>query len=311
MADSKLTICTCSMLADLELFKTLAASIDLHVDAGIRHLVVVPKAHLEAFAPFASDRRDIIAQEDVLPFRMYQLPKTTQRLTFVSDAFRRPIYLDRKLRRVRGWMLQQILKIEISRLADETAIMHVDSDVCFVRSFDASDAFIDGKPILFYVDKPADAETGRDWSKVAARLLGLDDRNIRPRIFVENCIIWSSDVVRAMVARIEATTSGAFSDVLIELPTLSEYVVYGVFASETDIGSKVAHRPVPPCYSLWNGKDFSQGGLEDVVASMRPEHAAVALQSTDSSSSQDRSDFFDRIRKRLAETSGESRPDAR
>ena len=106
-------ILTCSMAKDIEIFALLARSVDDLVAPEIRHDVVVPGADLQAFKRFETAQRQIIAQEDVLPFRTFRVPGAIQR----AVGSRRPIYVDKRLKMVRGWILQQILNIEMSRKA--------------------------------------------------------------------------------------------------------------------------------------------------------------------------------------------------
>ena len=78
---------TCSMARDIGLFELLASSVDTHVDEAVPHRVVVPAADLQAFKRFASSRREIIAQEDVLPVRIWKAPAALRHLAILRAGF--------------------------------------------------------------------------------------------------------------------------------------------------------------------------------------------------------------------------------
>lgn len=296
MANSSedLLICTCSMPSDVPFFRMLARSIDMYVDPSVKHIVIVPGAAIKVFKEFENERRLVVAQEDVLKFKLYKTPEILSLLRFIRKSFRRPVYFDSEFNLMRGWVVQQILKIEISRRAKERAIMHVDSDVCFVRPFEAHEAFSDGKPILFRVAKDVGSDRIRAWHVNAANLLGLDPNKVPSSLYVNNCIVWDARVCADMVKRVEQVKGRPIHECLAKLPTFSEYVLYGVFAVEVEACAHVAVSETPPCFSFWNG--FPEGETAaEIVAKMKPEHAAVALQSTDTVSSRQREQFFKSI----------------
>jgi hypothetical protein len=170
MADpmQRVALLTCSMARDLDLFALLARSVDAHVAEDIPHRVVVPSRDMAAFRPYRTARREIIAQEEVMPFRTLKIPNLPRVLSAMSPSLRRPFYLDSRLRLMRGWILQQILKIEMSRLAPEQAVMHVDSDVFIFRILAAQDVFRDGRPAFFRATGATGNPLHADWIATAA-----------------------------------------------------------------------------------------------------------------------------------------------
>lgn len=298
-SSDELLVCTCSMPSDVPFFRTLAHSIDKHIDPSVKHLVIVPGSATAAFKEFENQRRTIVAQEDVLPFRLHKTPDFLTLLKAFSPAFRRPIYFDSRLKVIRGWIVQQMIKLEISRNASERAVMHVDSDVCFVRQFEAREAFIDGKPMLFRVPNDIGRERIKTWHVNAAKLLGIDPASVPTCLYVGNCIVWDPYVCADMIERIETCQERPIHECVAELSAFSEYVLYGVFATETDARMRVTPRAMTPCFSFWEGLPEAESAA-DIVAKMQPEHAAVALQSTFTSSPHQRETFFKEIERELS-----------
>lgn len=276
----RLTLLTCSMAADLEIFALLAASVDRHVDPDIRHRVVVPGADVAAFRRFASSRRDIIAQEDVLPVRLWKLPRTLRHLSFLREGFRRPIYLTARREVVRGWMLQQLIKIGMTRDAGTEAVMHVDSDVAFFRSLTHADAFEGDRVRYFRTEGTSHNPMHRAWVEGACRLLGVPPPARHDAHYIENCVLWSRRTLRGMADRIEATAGRPLHEVVFRAGSLSEYYIYGVYADLIARGQGLAEEPVSFCNSYWPGDQAQKVDLAALRDRLQPKHRAIAIQST-------------------------------
>jgi hypothetical protein len=117
------------------------------------------------------------------------------------------------------------------------------------------------------------------WAAAAARLLGHPEAAACGWHYVENCVVWSPQVVRAMTARIEAATGRAWHDALRGEQSFSEYFLYGLFADLVMPDPPLSPGPVTPCRSLWDdaAAGVDTGALLDGVG---PLHAAIAVQST-------------------------------
>ncbi|MCF2906677.1 DUF6492 family protein [Octadecabacter sp. CECT 8868] len=279
-ATQSVEIVTCSTASDFELFAPLAASIDKHVDADVHHKVVVPRADLAMFAPLASARRSVIAQEDLLPSRLFKSPPFLKHLARLRAGFRRPFYLTSKAQVVRGWMLQQFLKIHMTQTSDAAAVLHVDSDVCFVRPFSAKDAFADGKVTMFWVQGNTRNPKHSDWVEGSCKFLGVPTPIEHKAHYIENCVMWSTDVARAMVKRIEDTHEKTLFDVIVEAETMSEYYLYGLFADLFPDDAPLAREPVSYCNSYWPRSPGAAVSTEVFMRRLQPKHCAVAVQST-------------------------------
>ena len=271
---------TCSMARDLELFALLADSVDRHVDESIPHRVVLPKADLPAFRRFETPRRVLVAQEDILPVGVWSAPKALRYLSALKPGFRRPLYLTSSFQVVRGWMLQQFLKIEMTRRAPERAVMHVDSDVAFFRSFRPEDAFRNGRVRYFRVDGDSLNAMHALWVDTAHSLLGLPPPGRHTVHYVENCVLWSRDVAEAMARQVETVQGRPLHEAVFATQTMSEYYLYGVFADTLLDGEELAAEGVSFCNSYWPEGESTPRALEVLCSRLQPKHCAIAMQST-------------------------------
>lgn len=271
---------TCSMASDIGLFELLARSVDRHVAPEIRHLVVVPGADMTVFRRFETARRQIIAQEDVLPERMWKAPAALRHLAPVMSGFRRPVYLTSGGRVVRGWILQQFLKIEMSRRSTETAIMHVDSDVFFVRPFRPEDGFSDGKTRFFRATGNSANPMHATWVASSCDFLGLPVPESYQVHYIENCVLWCAELVRAMADRIETRQDKPLHQAIFLASTMSEYYLYGLFVDMCGQADRLAASDVSFCQSFWSADQTARLDVDAVHAGIAPGNFAVAIQST-------------------------------
>lgn len=298
----KVALLTCSMARDIDLFALLAESIDEYVSPEIPHRVIVPRADVSAFHKFASDRRIILAQEDVLSFRLWQLPTSLKHLSFLKPGFRRPIYLTSDGKMVRGWMLQQLIKISEAISTNYDAIMHVDSDVCFFKPFCSDDAFLGNRVRYFRAFGKTRNPMHRSWIENACNFLGVDAPEEHDAHYVENCVLWSTDVARAMVKQIEACHGKPFHKVLLSSTTMSEYYLYGLFADLFPEGVALAGEDVSFCNSYWPTDQSADVDFDNLMARLRSKHCAIAIQSTHGIDLNMRAEIYGRARREIAMT---------
>lgn len=293
-APQKVALLSCSMARDLDLFALLARSVDDHVDPDITHRVVVPAAEMALFKPFASFRREIIAQEDILPVKVWKAPRVLRHLAFIKSGFRRPIYIAPGPRMVRGWMLQQLLKIEMARSASEDAVMHVDSDVSFFRTFSHDHAFKDGAIRYFRALGKTRNPWHRPWVTSSCNFLGTQPPETHDAHYIENCVLWSSDVSAKMVDHITATKGIPLHEAIFGEKTMSEYYLYGIYADLVAQAPNLHSEDVSFANSYWPDNETGPVDFTSLKARLQPKHVAMAVQSTHELTSADRDALYRR-----------------
>ncbi|MFD3191566.1 DUF6492 family protein [Sedimentitalea sp. HM32M-2] len=295
-----LGLLTCSMATDLPLFELLARSVDDHVDPRIMHHVVVPAADLPRFRAFANDRREIVAQEDVLPERLRKLPAWLRHFSFLQAGLRRPIYLRPDRSVVRGWMLQQFLKIEMSRRIEAAAVMHVDSDVAFFRRLAPEDAFAGDRVRFFRVEGKPINPMHDAWVAGSCRFLGISPPARHDVHYIENCVLWSRAVARAMVDRMQEAQGKPLQDILFSAETMSEYYVYGIFADLCPEAAELAAEEVSFCNSYWPSEETGAVDFDALRSHLVPKHCAIAVQSTHDFTLADRARLYETASRTMA-----------
>lgn len=271
---------TCSMARDRALFDLLAHSVDELVDPAIHHLVVVPRSDLAAFSQYANTRRSFIAQEEALPFKAVKLPTVPRAASRLVTALRRPLYIGPGMRLLRGWILQQALKIEMSRRAQAGAVLHIDSDVFFVRPMALNDVLRNGRLPFFRSRSGAPNPSHMVWIHAAQRMLGLSQTARYASHFIENIVAWDSDAVRAMTQRIEDVGGRPWHDILLSEDAFSEYYVYGVFLDKIYGTDGYWSEQADFCRSYWLDENSLTVDEDWLLDGMKPHHVAMSVQST-------------------------------
>src|SRR5690349_16023538 len=135
---SELAVVTPSFGPDAELFTELHRSVLRHTPPTSLHHVIVPDADRAIFERFAGPRLRIQVVSELLPKRFWLTPKPGVWLN-----------LRRPWPPVRGWVLQQALKIAATAALDVDAVVVADSDVVLVRDITVDTFTVDGRIRLY------------------------------------------------------------------------------------------------------------------------------------------------------------------
>lgn len=251
---------------DLELFKLLTKSIDHYWTKPFRHYVIVSKADLHLFQPFASNHRIIVTEESVLPAGLFKIPGVSSfRFSF-------------KHLPVRKWILQQLIKLSFPESCDEENLIYIDSDVALIKPFD-SDIFIeDGKLRLFSVPGKGNIDSHYKWHQTASKLLGLPQIDYHGARYIGQMITWKKNNVLEMHRHIEKITKKPWKEALYSCWNLSEYILYGVFC-EKILKERSQHYPDSRNFSLeyWESFPMNPKQEEAFVEALQPNHYTVMI----------------------------------
>lgn len=234
------TILTCSFRGDYELCEMLCESVDRFVSPQIRHQLYVPESDIPLFAKFASDRRSILSQESLLPSGFRKLPLPPRALYRLLRFSRRNFYVTPFSLPVRGWIAQQIMKLQAAANAPTEIILHVDSDTAFVRPVAAQSMIPEpGKVRLYRTPDPTPLDSHKLWHQVAHRLLGLPAPlpAVYHQDYIGDIIVWRRSVVQRLLRRIDEIGKRDWRITLARTPHFSEYILYGTFATNEALAS--------------------------------------------------------------------------
>lgn len=265
-----LPIVTPSYRPDLALCELLAEGVQRFASSDYQHVVIVPRADLALFQERVGRfGASVMAEEELLPSWLVRVP------------FARKWQLTPGGWPVRGWIRQQVIKIAFACLSTAEAVVFADSDTCLVRRIDSELVLREGGRVKLFAD-PADGDfpTHHPWYRGASRLLGLPVEQYSGYGFIGNLIPWVPDVARSMVRRLEEVSGQSWRWTLLHERTLSEYVVYGLFAQKV-LGFDAAHL-VPeahkPVLEYWLER-LSDEELLRFVDTLDPQHVAIHIQS--------------------------------
>ena len=265
-----IAIFTKTYRADLTAFAELCDSIDFFMP-NTRHIVAVDTCDLELFQRFAKPNRELVDCGKFLP-GLHEF-----------SLFGRRLWFTRSGRIVRGWIHQQLAKLAIIAGLDVQAVVIVDSDARFVAPLDLAGIF-DGERVRMFHKPGAPSgppEQSPKWHDAAAYALGLPIRGYTGADYISGAVIWSPDVVRAMLRHIEISHDGEWLTPLLKPLRISEYVLYGVFCDHVNGPHRELISPTLAelAHCSWD-YDFGQsGGVEQFISELPCDASAVLVQS--------------------------------
>jgi hypothetical protein len=265
-AMTSMTVITKSYAPDYELCADLARSL-LRWSENVQHQIIVPASDLKLFGQLASPRTAIRAEAELLPGSFVRSPVGN-----VTINLRRP------WPPVRGWIVQQLVKLAAAAESTDDVVVIVDSDTEFVRPFDASTFVTDGAVRFYRLPEGVDETLPRHmiWHRVARALLGLPEAAQPPLPdYIASLIAWDPDLVRAMLDRVEQVAGRRWVDIVAAQLHFSECILYGVFA-EQQPGQQARATDRSLCHAYWGSEPlddesaakFFSGLSEDDVAIM-------------------------------------------
>ncbi len=265
---------TCSFRGDLGLCRLLCATMD-RVDPGLVHRIVVPRRDLPLFADLARPGRTVLAAEDFLPAGVRVLPIPRGRWRRWVGLSHRDVFLLRGGGRSNGWIVQQVVKLAAAAAAPEPVVVHVDSDAILLRPLAGRLGGANG--VRLYAN-PAigPREPHGEWHLAAARLLGLPDTRWFGAGYIDQIVVWRSDTVRALTARL----GPGWRERLLRTPAFAEYILYGVFCEHV-LGDGSGHVATDRSLALtcWTG-EAAEAGDSAIVQRLAPGHVGFCIQST-------------------------------
>jgi len=282
-----LAVVTPSYADDIELFRDLHRSVLTYTPADVIHHVIVPRQDRALFAPLAGPRCRIWAEQDLLPRQFVSVPRLQQVLRriprlppgarVVAVNRRRPFPL------VRGWILQQALKLEMATRVDADLMLLVDSDVLLVAPLD-TDRLRPGGRVRFYRQENAVFDGAMThhmrWHDSARRLLGLPPGAPPLPDYVSSFTVWEPQVVKGLLHRVEEVAGRAWQDVLTSQIQLSEWTLYGVYVDEV-LGpdAAVCRTDRTLCHSYWDTVPLSLEMGRKFLDRRHKDDVAVLIQS--------------------------------
>jgi hypothetical protein len=268
-AVTRMAVITPSFAPDLELCARLNRSLLALSPESVIHDIVVPRRDLELFGQLAGPRTHVRCEADLLPRSFVKLP-----LVNFTVNLRRP------LPPVRGWILQQIIKLAAAADADADVVLLVDSDIEFVRSFTPASFVRDGVVRFYRKPNEIDDRLPRHivWHRVARALLGLAPPTLPLTDYICSLLAWDPTAVRMLLDRVEHVTRRPWWDSIGAQLHFSEWTLYGVFVDEVlglPANSNASDRSL--CHAYWEVVPLDDRTAADFVFEVRPDDIAIMI----------------------------------
>jgi uncharacterized protein DUF6492 len=263
-----MTVITPSYAPDLELCRDLRASLD-RCAPGVEHRIIVPRPDLPDFASLARGCATVEDVREVMPGGFAKLPFPNAWLNVRAPW-----------PPVRGWIAQQIVKLAAVAATTTDIALVVDSDVVFVRPFDASTFAPGGRLPLYRLPGAVTPALPRHltWHRVARRLLGLPptDAVVLPDYICWPCA-WDPAIVRRMLQRVEAATGRPWPTAIGRELHFSEMILYGVYVDEVLAADSAWATTDMHCPSHPDEIPLDRAGLDRFLRGVRETDVAVMV----------------------------------
>lgn len=302
-----MAVLTPSYRDDVELYRELHASVLRFTPDDVVHHVVVPDRDAGLFVSEHDPRLEVVTTSSLLPRRFVSTYGGVRALRRVPGLGRalpgvQAVNLRHPWPPVRGWVLQQVVKLELVSRLDVDVVLVVDSDVRLIRPMTADDFVRDGS-VRFYCGADAitpDMARHLAWHRVSRRLLGLPPRAWEDRDYIAPFIAWDPVVVRRLLRRVEQSTGLPWIDAVARELHFSEFMLYGCFvdhlASDRD---RAFSSTDPRCRSYWETGPLDEQHADELIASVRPTDLAVHVQSASRTSDELRAHVMEAVERRV------------
>ena len=269
---AKTTIVTPSYAPDFERCRTLCASLQRFVSGHAEHVIIVDRQDQALFSQLTGPQTRLLLKEDLLPGWLRKLP------------FGRKWWLNLRGLPVRGWILQQIVKLSVAEAIDADLYLFADSDVAFIRPFQVSSIMNEaGQVRLFGAPrKPEDLTEPRHcaWYRHAGKTFGLTGESYQKNDYISQLVAWRRDTLQKLTDRIADRGGRCWQAVLANTLDFSEYVLYGVFAEHV-LGDASGHflEESELCYCSWHHRIENREDLLAFLQDIPERYSAVLVQS--------------------------------
>ena len=264
-----LAVITPSYAPDFELCQDLNASVLAHTPASTVHYIIAPERDVKLFGALRGPRTHVWSVNQLIPRYFAGIPGANFWLNL-----RRPVLP------VRGWVMQQVVKLQAAAQIEADVLLSVDSDVVFVRPVTAETFRQDGRICLYRRDAGVDESLPRHvvWHDVARALLGVPPARPPLPDYIQSPNVWDRRTVLAMQARIEEVTGRPWQHAFAARPHISECTLYGVFVDEVP-GEHSNVSPVDSmrCYNYWDHSPLSLDAARRFLRAMPAEDVAVMI----------------------------------
>jgi hypothetical protein len=267
---SSFAVLTPSYAPDFELCRDLNRSVLEWTPSDVDHHVIVPARDRARFETLRGPRTHIRTVDGFAPRRMIAVPRAN-----VWVNVRRPFPP------VRGWVMQQLVKLRAATEIGADTLVLADSDVLFVRPVTIDTFRENGRTRFYRSEGTVDERLPRHmmWHDVARRLLGLPPADPPPLPdYISAFNVWDRRVVVALRDLIQEVTGQPWLDAIAAQRHVSEFILYGVFV-EAVLGASagVFKADAMLCHSYWDPAPLDATSAAKFVSRISANDVAVMI----------------------------------
>jgi hypothetical protein len=220
----KLAIITTTYRNDLDCCKILCESIDRFVPSDIMHYLFVEDRDVALFRFLGNERRKVYSQNLIKPWWLLRIPFKIKGHNFWMSPFTLP---------VRGWIMQQVIKLGVFEVLDEQVFLCLDSEAFFVKPFNPSVLFKNEKVMMVRHEEYWDWPNTVKYNDSAKKLLKLPEHIILNNRYMSVQFIFRKDILMKLSTLLKKNSVfRSWKIPLFNRVRLSEYTLYGVFVDE-------------------------------------------------------------------------------
>lgn len=270
--DNKVVFLTPTLQRDIERFALLSDSLRKFYKGPLKHYVVAPSKDLHAFKERMHDQHIVfIAEEDVVPSYWYP---------FFKNMF--------GIKRHRGWLIQQIIKLNSPQFIEEENIVIIDSDIVLIRPFDEN-IFFENTVLKFFKTPKLIHAT---WIDASARILKLSSLKEPEIDYIGNLISWNRSNLIKMQQHIESSHNRPWPKVFLKETFFSEYNTYGLYYENILNDNSHTIYTEPLTYNAWTQNEYENLFMQDTA--IPPQFIGILVQSNIGI---DPSQYYDKLKK--------------
>jgi hypothetical protein len=241
---------------------------------SVEHWIVVDRADLRFFKSLQDNRTTLVTTEEVLPLWL-------RRFNLRRVGLRSNMWIQVRGRPVRGWLVQQLIKLAVAKELKSDVLLYADSDVVLLRPFLTSSVVDEDGRVRLYVRPDAVDETLPShvlWHRSAERLLGIEPASLPLPDFITSLVPWKRENAVALLAHVETTSGRHWLRAVAAANDVSEYTLYGRFVTDV-LGERSGQYVTSSslCHDYWTAAPLSEGELAAFLDGVSPEEIGVSI----------------------------------
>lgn len=266
----KNVLITLSYAPDFDRCKLLVHSANKRVSGIEAHYLVIDRRDQALFAPLAGGRVQLLFKEDLLPEWLF------------PPIWGRKWWLSLQTLPVRGWILQQVVKLAVAEAIDADAFVFADSEVYFVRPWNVNTLWEEDRLRLFRTRRSGELLTSwryGNWYRTAAQFAGVSNQELIMGAYIAQLASWRREHVLGLLRTIEQVTNKPWKRALLSRQDLSEFICYGAYIDHRLNGEGHFSDDRELTLSSWHFPIKSVEDIPGFLQTIQAYHVGVHIQS--------------------------------